>query len=121
MLPSRPPLFQGTRSLIPIAFYSFGRPPSGRGQAAAEGGLVMWKRALRSGNRLGVDLPDVRSGRTLDRNPTRFHGFRELAHKFDLQQAVVEGGTLDLDVVREIELPLEGPRRNAVVEQLALL
>src|SRR4051794_7867537 len=58
--------------------------------------------ASRSG-RLAVDLPDVRSGRAVDRNPARLHGLRDLAHQFDLQQAVVECGSFDLDIVR---LPL---------------
>jgi hypothetical protein len=56
--------------------------------------------ALRSGYSFAIDLMDVRSGRARDRNTTRLHGLRDLAHQFDLQQAVVEDGSFDLDIVR---------------------
>jgi hypothetical protein len=87
---------------------------SRRGSLLADVGV-----ASRSG-RLAVDLPDVRRGRTVDRNPARLHGLGDLARQFDLQQAVVERGSLDLDIVRQIELALEGPRRNSLVQELAL-
>jgi len=70
---------------------------------------------------LAVNLPDIRSGRTLDGNPTRLHGLRQLADQFDPEQAVVKRRSLDLDVVRQIELPLERPRRNPLVQEFALL
>jgi hypothetical protein len=56
-----------------------------------------------------------------DGNPPRLHGLRDFADQFDLQQAVVEGRALDLDVVRQAELALEGPRRNALVQEFALV
>src|SRR5947207_4271196 len=116
---SRPPLFQGMRSLIAMVYPPrFKRLPprkSRRGSRFADVSV-----ASRSG-RLAVDLPDVGSGRACDRDTTRLHGLREFAHQFDLQQAVVERGSPDLDIVREIELPLEGPRRNSLVEEFALL
>ena len=59
--------------------------------------------------RIAVDLPDVRRGRTFNRNPARLHGLRDFADQFDLQQAVVKGRALNLDVVRQTELPLERP------------
>src|SRR6188472_3225539 len=112
---SRPPLLQGMRSLIPmVCSPQFKRLPP---RTAAEVCSLMW---FGSGRRLAVDLPDVRSGRAVDRNPARLHGLRDLAHQFNLQQAVVERGSLDLDIVRQIELPLEMPGRDTAVQELAL-
>src|SRR4029079_630098 len=51
--------------------------------------------ASRSG-RLAVDLPDVRSRRSVDRNPPRLHGLGDLPDQFDLEQAVVKSRVLDL-------------------------
>ena len=40
-----------------------------------------------------------------------------LPHELDFKQAVVERSTLDLDVVFEIELALEGSRRDALIQE----
>src|SRR3954463_11852088 len=73
--------------------------------------------AARSGNRFAVDLPDVRSGRARDSNPAWLHRLGDFAYQFDLQQAIVKRRSLDLDIVRQIELPLERPRRNSLVQE----
>ena len=70
---------------------------------------------------MAVDLADIRSGRTRDGNPTRLHGLRQLAYQFDPEQAVVKRRSLDLDVVRQIKLALERPRRNPLVQEFARL
>jgi hypothetical protein len=74
-----------------------------------------------SGSRLAIDLPDIRSRRAINCNTTWLHGLRNLADQFNLQQAVVKRGALDLDIVRQIEMPLERPRRNSLVQEFALL
>ena len=43
-----------------------------------------------------------------------------LPHELDFEQAVVERSTLDLDVVFEIELALEGSRRDALIQELMI-
>jgi hypothetical protein len=62
----------------------------------------------------------VGSRRAVDGDAPRLHGFRDFPDQLDLQQAVVEGRTLYLDIVRQVELPLEMPGRNAPVKELAL-
>src|SRR6266436_3840074 len=73
----------------------------------------------RSG-RLGLDLLDVGCRRTVDRDPARLHRLRNFADQFDLQQAIVKRRALDLDIVGQVELTLERPRRDALVEEFAL-
>jgi hypothetical protein len=46
------------------------------------------------------------------------HGLGDFPQQFDLQQAVVEGRALYLDVIRQTELALEHPCRNTPVEEL---
>ena len=58
--------------------------------------------------------------RAVDGDPPRLHGFGDFPDQFDLQQAVVEGRVLDLDVVGQVELPLEVPGRDAAIKELAL-
>ena len=71
--------------------------------------------------RLGLDLMDVVGARcTVDSNPPRLHGFWDLPDEFDLEQAVVEARALDLDIVGQVELPLEVPGRDSPVQALAL-
>ena len=62
----------------------------------------------------------VGSRRAVDGDPPRLHGLGNFPDQFDLEQAVVEGRALDLDVVRQVELALEVPGRDAPVEELAL-
>jgi hypothetical protein len=88
-----------------------------RGRTAAEVSLLECGQAAV----LPSIWPDIRGRRTRDGNPTRLHGLRQLADQFDPEQAVVERRSLDLNVVRQIELPLERPRRNPLIQEFALL
>src|ERR1700761_9510412 len=61
-----------------------------------------------------------RSG-TVDGDAPRLHGLGDFSDQFDPEQPVVERRGLDLDVVGKVELPLEGPSRNALVEIFVLV
>jgi hypothetical protein len=74
---------------------------------------------VRSG-RLGLELVHVSLRRAVNGDPPRLHGFGNLPDQFDLQQAVVEGRVLDLDVVGQVELAFEVPGRDTPVKELAL-
>src|SRR5437899_1564262 len=69
----------------------------------------------------GLELLDVGCGRIVDRDPARLHGFRYLSSQLDLEQAIVEPCSLDPDVVSQIEMPREGPRRDAPIEEIPLI
>src|ERR1700721_3043188 len=70
--------------------------------------------------RLLLDLMDVVAARcTVDGDPPRLHGLGDFADQIDLEQAVVEARALHLDVVRQVELPLEVPSRDAPGAELA--
>ena len=49
---------------------------------------------------------DIARRRAVNGDPPRLHGFGDLPDQFDLEQPVVEGRVLDLDVVGQVELPL---------------
>jgi hypothetical protein len=49
-----------------------------------------------------------------DPNSARLHGFRNLAHEIDLEQAVLERSCLNLDMVGKAEVPLEAARGDAL-------
>ncbi len=51
----------------------------------------------------GLDLLAVRG----DRDRARFHAFGQITDEIDVQEAVLELGALDLDVVGELEAALE--------------
>ena len=51
-------------------------------------------------------LTDIARRRAVDGDSPRLHGFGDLPDQFDLEQPVVEGRVLDLDVVGQVELPL---------------
>src|SRR5262249_1621101 len=69
----------------------------------------------RSGRLLGVEY----LGRAVDRHAPRLHGLGDLAHEVDVEQPILEGSALDLDVVGELEAALESPRSDALIEHLA--
>ena len=68
-------------------------------------------------SRLGFELMDVAA---VDGDPPRLHGLGDFPDQFDLEQPVVERGVLDLDVVGQVELPLEMSGRDAAIQELAL-
>src|ERR1700755_2678791 len=71
--------------------------------------------------RLALDLMDVAGVRcTVDGDLPRLHGFGGFADQLNLEQAVVEGRALHLDIVRQAELPFEVPGRDPPVKELAL-
>lgn len=49
-------------------------------------------------------------------NHARFELLRELASESDRQETVFERRTFDLNVICEVEAPLEGTARNAAVQ-----
>src|SRR3979490_2943651 len=75
---------------------------------------------LRSG-RPGIELLDLGSRRAADRNLPRLHRLRDFADQLDLHQSVFKRSALALYIGGEIELTPEGPRRDALIEELALL
>ena len=58
--------------------------------------------------------------RAVDGDPPRLHGLGNLPDQFDLQQTVVEGRVLNLNVVGQVELAFEVPGRDTPVKELAL-
>ena len=62
----------------------------------------------------------VRCRRAVDGDAPRLHGLGDFPDQLDLEQAVVEGRALHLDVVRQVELPLEMPGGDSAIEELAL-
>ena len=73
-----------------------------------------------SGGELGrQDLQDFAG--TRDRDRPRLHCLWDLAHEVDVQEPVLEAGTLDLHVVSELEATFEVPRGDALVEYVAAL
>src|ERR1700751_5743636 len=70
--------------------------------------------------RLGFDLRDVAGRGAADRDATRLHRLGDLPLEVDDQQAVLEAGALDLDVVGERELALEIARRDAAMQEALL-
>src|ERR1700749_4317699 len=52
-----------------------------------------------------------------DRDAARLHCFRNFAHEVDDEAAVLEAGTLGLDMVGQCELAPEGTRRNAAMQE----
>src|SRR4051794_4918250 len=66
---------------------------------------------------LGFELMDVAA---VNGDLPWLHGCGNFPNQFDLQQPVIERSVLDLDVVRQVELPLEVPGRDTAVQELAL-
>ena len=52
---------------------------------------------------------------------TRLHRFRKLPYQVDLQEPRLEGSALDVDMIGEVEDPLEGSGRDALIEILVLV
>jgi hypothetical protein len=75
-------------------------PPRPLGTAAKRSEI-----AQRSGY-LRFDLVHRRRARGVDGDAPRLNGLRDLAHQVYDQEAVLEAGALDFDVVDERELPL---------------
>jgi hypothetical protein len=53
-----------------------------------------------------------------DFDPARLHCLRDLSSEIDLQQAVLEGRSLDFYMIFEIELTFERARRNPLMKVL---
>jgi hypothetical protein len=66
---------------------------------------------------LGFNLGDVAQDGAVDLDPARLHGLGDLPLQVDDEQAVLEAGALDLDVVGERELALEIARRDAAMQE----
>src|SRR5580693_7803834 len=54
-------------------------------------------------------------GAGADFDPARLHRLRNPPHQVNMQEPVVKRRRLDLDVIREAEIALERPRRDALV------
>src|SRR5690606_3347454 len=125
-LSSRPRLLvQGIRSLSAMVVSPYlcvrlfadlaKAPPSARGT-----GLSACKPVCvqASGGCLVLDGLVIVAG-AVDRDLARLHRLRHFAHQVDLEQSVLEGGVLHLDVVGQIEDAPERTRRDAVIQVLA--
>src|SRR5215204_2324702 len=62
-------------------------------------------------------LQKLAGARNWDR--TRLHRLRNLAHKLDVKEPVLQARAFDLNMVGELESTFEGPLGDALVEQLA--
>ena len=72
----------------------------------------------------GLDLPlDTRAGpcRHRWRSRARLQPLGHVAHQLDAEQAVLELGAVDLDMVGQLEAQLERAAGNAAVQELASL
>src|SRR5262245_55773961 len=86
--------------------------------APASRGAPHQSRGDRLRGLLGVD----HLGRTAaDRNLARLRRLGNLALEVDVQEAVLQARALDLDMVGELEAPLERAGRDALVEHVAVL
>ncbi len=56
-----------------------------------------------------------------DRDLAGLLGLGDLTHEIDVQETVLEGSALHLDVVGKLEDALERPRRDALIEHLTAL
>jgi hypothetical protein len=56
-----------------------------------------------------------------DGDAARLEALRDIAHEVDVEQAVLEAGALDLDVVGELEAALERAGGDAAVQELRVL
>jgi hypothetical protein len=74
------------------------------------------RRDLYRSGHLGFQLVQVVGRGAVDRDLPRLHGLGDLPDQFDFEQTVVERRALDLDIVGQVELPLEGagslPRKS---------
>src|ERR1700730_7168251 len=75
-----------------------------------------WSIAGGSG-RPGLDLSHVVRGRAVDRDAARLHRLGDFPLQVDDQQAILEPGSPDLDMVGEGELALEVARRDAAMQE----
>src|SRR5262249_5307329 len=57
----------------------------------------------------------------VDRDGARLLGLWDLAHQVDVQETVLEACALHLNVIGKLEHPLEGPRRDALIEHVTAL
>ena len=65
---------------------------------------------------LGLDLAHLACASAGNSNAAWLHGLGDLALKLDDQKAVLEAGTLNLDVVGQGELALERTARDAAMQ-----
>jgi hypothetical protein len=71
---------------------------------------------------LGGLLRDLPGGSaTADGDAPGLHGLGDFANEFNPQQTIVERGGPHLDVIGKVELPLEGTRRDALIEIVVLV
>src|ERR1700694_259286 len=76
----------------------------------------------RLGRDFGADLPGLALDHLAirgDRDGARFLRLGNLAHEIDVQETMLEGRTLDLDEVGELEDALKGAGGNALIKRLA--
>jgi hypothetical protein len=71
--------------------------------------------------RLGIQRLGIRSnGMADDFNAARLHSFRHPAHQVDMEETILEGGSVDLDIVCKAEMPLEAARGNGLIDVVLL-
>src|SRR5438105_14386697 len=69
---------------------------------------------------LGTRLDLLRRLAVADGNGARLQPLGHIAHEVDVEQAVLDVGALDFDMVGEAEASIEGSGGNATVQELAL-
>ncbi len=79
----------------------------------------MLGKSHRSG-RVGLDRLRVGVG-VRDLDAARLHRLGHHPRRFDVQEAVLQAGTLYLDMLGQLEAALEGAAGNAAIQELGLL
>src|ERR1700730_5869565 len=73
------------------------------------------------GLRCGLGVDDLAVRRRVDANGARLHGFRNLTHQIDMQEAVLQLRGLHLDKVGEPKYALERSCTDTSLENFGLL
>src|ERR1700688_3784452 len=76
----------------------------------------MQKSSSRDLRGLAFELMHVAGWCAVDGNSPRLHRLGDFPEQLDLQKAIIKRGAPHLDIVGEIELPLEGPGRNTPIQ-----
>src|SRR3984893_18582098 len=93
-------------------------PATWCGSSPENRGTPKFQAARTSGGGLGrLDLQNLAGAR--DRDRPGLHCLRDLTHKVDVQEPVLQPCALDQNMVGKLDATLEGPLGNALVEHVA--
>src|SRR3954452_23054295 len=76
---------------------------------ARRSGEITMSPDQRNSGGLALELMHGGGRRAVDGNSPRFHRLRNFPDQFDLEKTVLERCVLHLNIVGQVELPLEGP------------